>query len=164
MNPYVAPFADSAAGLWRLPTPLAKERRVVERGEPPADAGWDGNLLSRYPVIAHSVRPLFLRCRGTTDGADGLPLPSPSMRLARSSPPVPRSLYVARHARVCDSKWMLTSLASAPPSQELLLWLGPTRVHNPNGVTVWDVRQAILKAPRARCVFLRCSRPAVLLS
>jgi hypothetical protein len=37
-------------------------------------------------------------------------------------------------------------------NQELQLWLGPTRVVNPSGVTVWDVRQAVLRAPRARCV------------
>jgi hypothetical protein len=55
MNPYTAPATDTTDGLLRLPA-LAKERRVVEDDEKPSAGGWDGNLLGRYPVIAHSVR------------------------------------------------------------------------------------------------------------
>lgn len=36
--------------------------------------------------------------------------------------------------------------------QDLICWLGPTRIINPNGITVSDVRQTILRAPRASYV------------
>ncbi|KAL7412149.1 hypothetical protein BDY24DRAFT_393405 [Mrakia frigida] len=49
--------------------------------------------------------------------------------------------------RMGDHPTAAYSFATSPPVTELLLWFGYTLVSNPDGVTVWDVRQAFLNSP-----------------
>ncbi|CED85355.1 hypothetical protein [Phaffia rhodozyma] len=42
------------------------------------------------------------------------------------------------------------SYATYPPVTELTIWVGSITVSNPDGVTIWDVRQAILTSDRPR--------------